>query len=159
MNEKTEIILLVGASNSGKTTFANLALQSCPTPFIYINADKMRGLIGKDESDQSVNGLVFATLERMCDYLMSLNKPIIVDCTNYNKKNRKLWVALAKKYNYKLAAVILNTKIEECIARNEKRDRKVPVEIIQKHFDNFEVPTLEEGFESIEYTDGQKIIS
>jgi predicted kinase len=82
---------------------------------------------------------------------MKQELPICIDNTNYNKKNRKTWISLAQKYNYKINAVVMKTLFDECIERNSKRERQVPTEIIRKHFDGFEEPTIEEGFNNISY--------
>lgn len=142
-----KLAMFVGASGSGKDYHASQFYHN----YIYVNADVMREIIGKDESDQEVNYPVFQTLERMTEYFMKQELPIAIVNTNYNKKNRKKWVELGKKYGYQINAIVMKTLFDECVIRNEKRIRKVPVEIIRKQFDGFEEPTKEEGFDNISY--------
>lgn len=141
------LTLIVGASGSGKDYYARQFFHLHE----YINGDLMRSVIGKDESDQEVNYKVFSTLERMTEYLMKQELPIVIVNTNYNKKNRKIWLSLGKKYNYKINAVVMKTSFDECLERNLKRERQVPVDVIRKQFDGFEEPTTEEGFNDIKF--------
>jgi protein phosphatase len=141
------LTILCGIPASGKDYYATQFLHNS----IYINADLARGIFGKDQTDQTVNYEVFEFLEYMVIYFMEQGKPISIINTNYNIKNRKSWVELAKKYKYKLVAIVMKTPIEECIRRNELRERKCPVAVIEKMFAGFQAPTLEEGFDEIKY--------
>jgi predicted kinase len=139
----SNIILLLGISGSGKSTWAKKFLQDNPQ-CIYINADKMRLTITGDESNQDKNYQVFQTLEHMASYLMSLGKDLIIDNTNYNKKNRLIWNRLATAFNYNKEWIVFKTPLEQCILNNEKRERKVPIDVIKRQHENFTIP-LDEG--------------
>lgn len=43
------------------------------------------------------------------------------------------------------------TPYEECIERNDKRERKVPNEVITRMYHNFYIPQYYEGFDKIEF--------
>jgi len=139
----SNIILLVGISGAGKSTWAKKFLQDNPQ-YIYLNADKMRLIMTGDESNQDKNYQVFQTLEHMASYLMSLGNNLIIDNTNYNKKNRLIWNRLATAFNYNKEWVVFKTPLEQCILNNEKRARKVPIDVIKRQHENFTIP-LDEG--------------
>jgi predicted kinase len=139
----SNIILLVGISGAGKSTWAKKFLQNNPQ-YIYLNADKMRLIMTGDESNQDKNYQVFQTLEHMTSYLMSLGNNLIIDNTNYNKKNRLIWNRLATAFNYNKEWVVFKTPLEQCILNNEKRARKVPIDVIKRQHENFTIP-LDEG--------------
>ncbi len=82
---------------------------------------------------------------------MSIGKPILLDATNYNQKNRLIWNRLTTAYNYEKTWVIFKTPLEQCLLNNEKRARHVPPEIIKKQYENLTLP-LDEGGE-IQYVD------
>lgn len=137
-----ELIITIGASGCGKSTWCNKFLQTHPD-FIYLNPDTMRRALTGDESCQDKNYLVFANLEAMAKYFMLLERPILVDATCYNKKNRNLWLELAKDYNYYTSAIVFKTSLEQCLLNNSKRARKVPDEVIKRQFENLTLPLTE----------------
>ncbi len=138
-----KLFLLVGCSGSGKSTYAADFCFENPD-VIYLNADKLRGVIGEDESDQSKNHVVFDILFKMTEYFLKLGKDVLLDNTNYSKKNRKQFVEIARKHGVKIRAYVFKTPYEVCITRNEARDRKVPIHVIKNQFDKFEEPGLDE---------------
>jgi len=57
------LVLLVGPAGSGKTTFA--AREFAPDE--VVPSDELRGLIGRDEADQTVSRAAFAVLHRIVE--------------------------------------------------------------------------------------------
>ncbi len=142
---KPKLILLIAPSGSGKSTFAKKYLAQYPTT-IYLCPDVMRGALGGDESNQEVNNIVFSVLRDMLHYFSRLEKDILVDATNYNFKNRKNWIQYA---NYEIIGLTFETTLAECLVRNEGRERRVPLDVIHRQFDNYQKPELSEGFNKI----------
>lgn len=148
------LYLCVGPSGSGKTTFARqFAAENNIKRF---NADEYRAKFGKDESDQSVNNIVFSNLHEDVRLEMINNKSLIVDNTNYNGKNRKQWVNLARQYNYKIVCFILTTSLEQCLINNKKRARFVPEDVIKRQFNNLTIPKFGVESDYNYYIDGQQ---
>lgn len=146
------LILLISPSCGGKTTWAlnyikthNNVIRLCP--------DNLRGLYSKDgdESDQTNNGIIFKNLGIFTEHLMSQKIwDLIIDATNVSIKNRKMFVDLARKYNFLIKCFVFRTPIEVCVERNEKRARKVPFDVISRQFQNLEIP-LPHEVDYIEY--------
>lgn len=143
------IVILVGASGSGKTTYANQLLASVRDSY-HLSPDECRLELTGDMSDQTRNGFIFNTLVpiRMNGaHARKLN--IVFDATNPSKKARKEIIKHAKKLGYRVEAHVFRVPIEVCIARNEARTRVVPTEVIMRQFAQFQEPTLDEGLDAI----------
>lgn len=156
MNKKT-IFILMGVPCSGKSFVANEMREEFPDA-VYLNADTLRKVMTGDISDQSQNNLVFRVFDYMLEYFMLLEKDIIIDNCNVKKSYRKKYIEAAKENGYEVLGIVLDTPLEICLERNEKRERKVPQEVIEK-FDfmlrqNF--PSKEEGFDNLDIIESRK---
>lgn len=150
-NNILTITFLVGPSGSGKTTYAQDVLLQDPDyqGFVYLSSDKLREVLTGSESDQSKNGLVFMYLKAFCEYCFVTNQSVILDATNYNKKNRRDFVNLAKKYNARTLYYVFLKPKDLLIENNQKRSsRVVPVDVIERQLAGFE------GISSDEVVDG-----
>lgn len=127
----------MGVSGSGKSTFCKENLEPSD---IYLSSDFYRGVLGKDESDQSVSAAVFQTLELMTLYFLSQNKRVIVDATLTHKKSRKPFIDIARRLDKMVVCYFLDVPIEICKERNTKRSRVVPESVIGRQFANLTVP-------------------
>jgi len=145
MNKNKQIVLTIGPAGCGKSTWARKFLEQNPD-YIYLNADTMRLCMTGDESNQDRNHHVFQTLENMVGYFMILRKNILIDQTNYNRKNRLIWNRLATAHGYQKTWVVFQTSLDQCILNNEKRARKVPIDVIRRQHENLTIP-LDEGGE------------
>jgi protein phosphatase len=128
--------LMIGVSGSGKSTYAKKMFSG----EIILSSDKLRGVLGSSESDQSVNYAVFSTLKNMAAYFLSLGKNVVIDATNVSPKSRADFIYVAKKYNARIIAYYVKVPIEECIKRNNQRDRIVPEEAIHRQFRSLSLP-------------------
>ena len=72
------LILLCGASGSGKSTFA----QSHFAQTEVVSSDQCRALVADDESDQSVTAQAFALLHEIVDKRLEVGRLTVVDATN-----------------------------------------------------------------------------
>ena len=134
------LTILVGLPGSGKSTWANAAANNA----IVISSDKLRGIIGVDESDQSVSPEVFRTMFAMTHYFLSEGKAVVIDATNVSKKSRAPFIAIARKYSAHVVACVANTPAEICKARNNARARVVPEFVIDRMAGAFEMPLVGE---------------
>jgi len=84
-------------------------------------------------------------------------KSIIWDQTNVSKKSRKQKL---KKIpgEYTKTAVVLPITLEEAIIRNSQRANKfIPRSVITRMYNQFEIPTEDEGFDVIMTHDGSHL--
>ncbi len=149
------IYLLIGPAGSGKSTWISNNRQSNS---IVLSSDELRGLIGKDENDQSVTPQTFKTLQNIYSKLLEvahLDFDIYIDATNLNRKERKFYIDQANRYNLAVTAVVLELPLHVLIERNVKRGadggRNVPVAVLDRMINKYEAPTVEEGFKYVKY--------
>lgn len=143
-----KLIVLVGLPASGKSTYANTLAQIPNT--IVLSSDKLRKELLGDESCQTNNQLVFDTLySRAKQYLID-GYNVVIDATNINMKDRKRTLTHFQSLNIERIALVFATPIEVCYARDEKRERTVGKDVIDKFVQRFEIPMEYEGFDKIE---------
>lgn len=143
----TEIIMLCGLPGAGKSSLAeDFAFNS-----ITICPDEIRGELYGDPSIQGNGRRVFQIAHRRLKSAIKENKHdyIIFDATNTTKRARQSIIEIAKEYNTDISCFWINTSKEECIKRQSLRDRKVPTEVIERMAQQFQEPTVDEGFKAV----------
>ncbi|MGW7413741.1 polynucleotide kinase-phosphatase [Streptomyces sp. NPDC054863] len=125
------LVVLVGATGSGKSTFARRHFR----PTEVISSDFCRGLVADDENDQSASRDAFDVLHYIAGKRLEAGRLTVVDATNVQSESRKQLVQLARKYDVLPIAIVLDLPEEVCAARNAERpDRAgMPRHVIQRH--------------------------
>lgn len=131
------LTLLVGAPASGKSTHADRHRKAGRQ---VLSSDALRGVIGKNESDQSVSGEVFKIMEAMTGYFLSRGEDVTIDATNMTKAARAPFIRMGRKYHAYIVAIVFNTPASVCKERNAARERKVPEDVIDRMFARYERP-------------------
>jgi len=111
------LVLLVGISGSGKTTFA--AQHFLPSQ--VISSDFCRALVSDDESDQSATADAFDVLNYIVGTRLRRGKLTVVDATNVQSAARKSLIQLAKDNNVLVDAIVLDVPESVAQARNANR--------------------------------------
>ncbi|MGQ4383717.1 polynucleotide kinase-phosphatase [Streptomyces sp. SAS_270] len=125
------LVVLVGASGSGKSTFARRHFK----PTEVISSDFCRGLVADDENDQSASGDAFDVLHYIAGKRLAAGRRTVVDATSVQQDSRRQLVDLARKYDVLPIAIVLDVPEEVCAERNAARtDRAdMPRRVIQRH--------------------------
>ena len=125
------LVVLIGASGSGKSTFARRHFK----PTEVISSDFCRGLVADDENDQSASGDAFDVLHYIAGKRLAAGRRTVVDATNVQQESRKQLIELARKHDVLPIAVVLDVPEEVCAERNASRtDRAdMPRRVIQRH--------------------------
>lgn len=141
-------IVLVGLPGSGKSTFA----QEFKTKFGYvvISSDDIRKESYNDVNAQEHNNEVFDEMLKRSIKCLQNNENVIYDATNVGSKKRIHLLNSIKRYTNNIICYFFATPYEMCIERNNKRERKVPEEVIKRMFYSFQVPSINEGFTNIQ---------
>ncbi len=111
------VVALIGASGSGKSTFANKYFK----PTEILSSDFFRGLVSDDENDQSATGAAFDSLYYIANKRLDSGKLVVIDATNVQKRARESVVRLAQEQNCFPVAIVFDFPEELCQERNRAR--------------------------------------
>ncbi|MFI1420059.1 polynucleotide kinase-phosphatase [Streptomyces sp. NPDC020731] len=125
------LVVLVGASGSGKSTFARRHFK----PTEVISSDFCRGLVADDENDQSASRDAFDVLHYIAGKRLAAGRRTVVDATNVQQDGRRQLIELARQYDVLPIAIVLDVPEQVCAERNAARtDRAdMPRRVIQRH--------------------------
>ncbi|MCP3973165.1 MAG: polynucleotide kinase-phosphatase [bacterium] len=127
------VVALVGASGSGKSTFA--AQHFLQTE--VLSSDFFRGLVGDDENDLAATGDAFDSLYYVAAKRLRGRCLTVVDATNVQKPDRKQIVQLARDNDCLAVAIVFDLPEQLCAERNESRiDRQIPRRAIARQVRN-----------------------
>ena len=149
------LVLLVGISGSGKSTFARTHFK----PTQVISSDFCRGLVADDENDQSSTADAFDVLHYIVGTRLRRGLLTVVDATNVQPAARASLIKLAKEHDVLTDAVVLDLPPAVAAARNEARaDRTFGSHVItRQHRDlNRSLGRLrKEGFRRVHVLHGE----
>ncbi len=111
------LVLLVGISGSGKSTFARAHFR----PTQVISSDFCRGLVADDENDQAATADAFDALNYIVGTRLRRGLLTVVDATSIQPAARASLVKLAKEHDVLVDAVVLDVPVAVAAARNEAR--------------------------------------
>jgi protein phosphatase len=98
------LVALVGASGSGKSTFARAHFK----PTEVISSDYCRALVSDDENDQAATKEAFDVLYYIAGKRLAAGKLTVVDATNVRPEDRKRLVALAREHHVLASAIVFD---------------------------------------------------
>lgn len=151
--DKPEFLMLVGLPGSGKSTYIkkyfnqNLRVHS---------SDAIREELSGDVNNQDINSKVFEVLHNRVKEDLRNGISCVYDATNINYKRRKAFLDELKGIECWKVCHVIATPYEVCLEQNEKRDRVVPEEVIERMYRNFDIPYYYEGWDIIELWYGDK---
>ncbi|MFF4284862.1 polynucleotide kinase-phosphatase [Streptomyces sp. NPDC001633] len=150
------LVVLVGATGSGKSTFAARHFKATEV----ISSDFCRGLVSDDENDQSASSDAFDVLHFIVGKRLAAGRLTVVDATNVQSEARTQLVRLAREHDVLPVAIVLDVPEQVCAERNATRaDRAgLPRRVIQRHQRELRrsLRHLErEGFRKVHHLRGQ----
>ncbi len=123
------VVAMMGASGSGKSTFAQKYFKSTEV----LSSDYFRGLVSDDENDQGASKAAFYALFYIAGKRLEANKLVVVDATNVQQSARADIVSLAKRFDVLPIAIVLNTPEQVCVERNRTRpDRELREHVVKR---------------------------
>ena len=124
------LIVLIGASGSGKSTFAHKHFQ----PFEVLSSDFCRGLVSNEENNQSATKDAFEVLHFIAQKRLAAGKLTVIDATNVQMEDRKPLLQMALQYHCFAIAIVLDLPEELCHERNQQRsDRQFGSHVVRRH--------------------------
>lgn len=128
-----ELVIFVGLQASGKSSFYREAFFAT---HVRISLDLVR--TRHRES-------------RLLAVCLETGQPCVIDNTNPSCAERIRYIAAAKAARYSVAGYYFQSKIDECLVRNQQRPEPVPDVGVLSTAKKLEIPTLDEGFDSLKY--------
>ncbi|WP_232662988.1 polynucleotide kinase-phosphatase [Pseudonocardia sp. TRM90224] len=123
------LVVLVGASGSGKSTFARTHFPSTAV----LSSDTFRGMVADDENDQSATQPAFEALHFVAGKRLDAGRVTVIDATNVQQSSRAPLVALARAHDVLPVAIVLDLPEAVCQARNvERPDRDFGPHVIRR---------------------------
>jgi protein phosphatase len=124
------LVLLIGASGSGKSTFARKHFK----PTEIVSSDWARGLVSDDENSLAANGDAFELVQHLVEIRLRRRLLTVVDATNVRAEDRAGFVAMAKKWHALCIAIVIDPGEDICLARNTDRpDRQFGPHVVRNH--------------------------
>jgi predicted kinase len=129
------LIVLIGVAGAGKSTFA-AARWRCRQVF---SLDEIREWVSDDDCDQDATSDAVAMLHALLAARMQRRLTTVVDATNLTPGSRGPLVALARTHGMPAVAVVIETPLPVCHARNAARPgprgsarwgRRVPANLV-----------------------------
>ncbi len=126
------MIILVGIQASGKTSFYKRHLPQ----YVHISLDELHSRRKE------------AQLMQEC---FQNGYSVVVDNTDPTEEDRARYIIPGKREGYHIIGYFLRSSLNECIARNKKREgkAKVPEIAIRNTYRRLELPSWEEGFDEL----------
>ena len=150
------LYIMVGLPGSGKSTVAKELSEFLNIPIV--STDQIRMDITGSEENFDRDGYIWSQVVPAKLNMALLRGDVVFDATNLTEHYRnELKRSLSVPAEY--VAVVVNTPVEECIQRQQLRERKVPSDRILEMNDTFVLPGPSENFSHIYMTDSTKGIS
>jgi protein phosphatase len=122
------LVLLVGVSGSGKSTFARQHFRSTEV----LSSDFCRELVADDENDQSATDAAFEVLHLIAAKRLAAGRLTVIDATNVQREARKPLLDLAREYHVLPFAIVFDLPEEVCQERSKQRsDRSVGTQVVR----------------------------
>ena len=123
------LVLLVGISGSGKSTFAKRHFLGTE----IISSDTARGLVSDDENDQSATADAFDLVHYLAGKRLARGKIAVIDATNIQPAARQSLVAVAREHDVLPVAIVFDVPEKVCLERTLSRgDRDFGADVIKR---------------------------
>ena len=104
------LIVLIGASGAGKSTFARKHFKSTE----ILSSDYFRGVVSDDETSMEATKDAFDVLHYIAAKRLAAGKLTVIDATNVQQSSRKSLLDLAKKDHCFAVAIAFNLPKSIC---------------------------------------------
>jgi predicted kinase len=146
-----KLLLLIGVPGSGKSTLAKQLLTECPQRQL-ISTDAIRRQLFGDEAIQGPWSLIWQEIQRQFRLAIAKDATAIYDATNAQRHQRREIITFARDIGFtQIVGIWVATPLWLCLARNKRRKRQVPEEVIFRMYHKLKdaPPSLEEGLDCL----------
>jgi len=150
--EMSHLTVLTGLPGCGKSTWLRTHGQ---TRDIVLCPDDFRLALTGHTYFAAAEDAVWSHVKIAARVLLKKGHDVVIDATGLTIGSRRQWIQLAQDVDVPVTSIYFEVPFEICMERNKNEDRMargtaVPEEVIERMHETFEVPTLDEGFDSIE---------
>lgn len=129
---EVSLVLLVGASGSGKTRFAREHFGRYET----ISSDECRGMVSNDPNAQSATQAAFDVLHTIAAKRLAAGLLTVIDATNVQPKARASLIKLARDHDVLPVAIVFDLAEADLLTHDRGRDDTPRGErVIRRHRD------------------------
>lgn len=132
LDKRPLMVVMMGLQGSGKTTFYKNRYSTLE--HISMDLLKTRKRVG-------------SALQKCIDEHLDC----VIDNTNPTKEDRARYIIPGKNCGFRVIGYFMQSKLSECLVRNEKRERQVPKKGILATYNKIEMPSLQEGFDELNF--------
>lgn len=127
------LVIMMGIQGSGKSTFYHNFLTK---KFVRVNLDTL-----KTRNQEKL----------LIEDCIKQGKSFAVDNTNPTKADRGRYIPSAKASGYKVIGYFMESKLKDCIERNNLRQgkEKIPSIAIAATSNKLQLPSFDEGFDEL----------
>jgi protein phosphatase len=123
------LVLLIGASGSGKSTWAAAHFDAGDV----LSSDGFRMMVAGDASDQSATADAFRALHLVARARLRRGLLTVVDATSVTAAARGTLRGMATAFGRPVAAVVFDVTLERCLRQNAARPgRRVPDDVVRR---------------------------
>ncbi len=131
-----------GLPGSGKTTWRRAHAGGATV----VCLDDIRQELTGDAACQDENYRVVVTASSRVRDALARGEDVLVDATNLTRDYRARWVAIANELGVPARSVYFACSVEDALAHNALRERRVPDDAILRMARRVQVPSATEGF-------------
>lgn len=128
-----EAVIFTGLQGSGKSSFFRERFSST---HVRISLDLLR----TRNREQQFLATCLQTKQRF-----------VIDNTNPTRKDRAKYIDIARQSAFRVEGYYFQSKVEDCLRRNQSRGESVPDVAILSTAKKLEIPSLDEGFDDLFY--------
>lgn len=146
MTDMPYMVLLAGPAGCGKSTVARELGNRLG--YAVVSSDAIRKEIYGDEEDQTDPSRVFGIAHNRALQLLQYGYSVVFDATNCRKWHREAVLRTLEDVECCKICAVSKLPLEECLARNQARDRRVPEAVISRMIRDLEAepPSVDEGY-------------
>ena len=130
-----------GLSGSGKTTWVEHNLPQAH----LVCMDTLRAQLTSDPADQGRNAQVFALAREHFKRALRAREPVVWSSTNLRRSQRAALLETARAYGAHTTLVVHHVGLGCALARNARRARQVPADVIRRQAHTAQLPLEDEA--------------
>ena len=132
-NGNKTAVIMIGIQGSGKSEYIRRELSD---RYVVVSLDILNT---RNKEKQLI---------RQC---IENGQSFVIDNTNPTRENRVRYISVAKEAGYHIIGIFMQSVLQDCIRRNNKRDgkQKIPPKAIAATSNKLELPSYDEGFDEL----------